>query len=436
MSVTKKQIFFPVFILIIGCGLFAGLLATKVPAQKKDEKKVSPFVSLQEVVLEPIQLNAYSQGEVRSRYETLIVSQVSGTVMSVSESFVNGGLIKKGDLLVQIDPFDYQVRLQQANANLASARAAFIQERAQGRVAEAEWASITNAKPSELGLRKPQQEQALASVKASEAALTQAKKDLERTSIKAPYDALIKATHVTPGSFVNVGSNLSEILDISVAEVRLPIKQSDFSYLLNMGKDAKVLLSGSSYGKPYIWDAKIVRDEGLVDGDSRMIYLIAQIKDPYSLNSDHLRLPFGSYVSAEVQGEVLPLAARIERRLFVGDKLPVLNDDTLHLADVKVLKQEGKLSIVTSGIESGDMLVISTLDAPVQGMSLTWEGSLDNEGTAPVDKTSDKTVKPNVEKSISQVDHSVIESDLLVPDAKPSDSPETLTLVSHEGGID
>ncbi|ABD82353.1 efflux RND transporter periplasmic adaptor subunit [Saccharophagus degradans] len=386
MSVTKQQIFRPIAVLLGGAAVFTLIMFTKSSDDKREEEKLVPYVSVEKVELAPIQLVAHSQGEVRSRYQTRIVSEVSGKVQAVSPAFENGGLVKKGELLAQIDPFDYEVKVQQAKANLASARAAFIQERAQGRVAEAEWASITNAEPSELGLRKPQQEQALASVKAAEAAYTQAQKDLERTQILAPFDALVKSRDVSPGTFLNIGGTLGELLDVSLAEVRLPVNQSDFSILQNAGRNAQVVLRGHVYGQTQTWQARIVRDEGMVDAASRMIYLVAHIIDPYALNNATPRLPFGTYVSAEIHGELLPQALKIPRRIFINGAIPVVADHKLELREVTVLKEEGKHSIVSAGLADGDLMVVSTLAAPIAGMELTWEG-------APTPKSEEATEK-------------------------------------------
>lgn len=378
----------------MGAGAFMLLNASKVPAEKKDKEKPIPNVSVESIEVGPLQLAAASQGEVLPRYETLLVSQVTGVIVNVSPEFVDGGIVKQGELLAQIDPFDYKVRVQQANANLASARAAFIQERAQGQVAEAEWASISTSKPSDLGLRKPQQEQALASVKASEAALTQAKKDLERTEIRAPFDALVRTRDVSLGQFVAIGNQLGQLMDISVAEIRLPVNQADFAILTNRGEMADVDLHGQSYGEEHIWKGRIVRDEGMVNAESRMIFLVAQVSDPYSLlNETKPRLPFGTYVAANIKGKEVT-GARIPRRLFVDKKLPLIKENKLSFVEVTQLKQDGKFTIVSGGINTGDLILVSTLDAPVEGMAV----SLTNEITSEVnDEKKERKVQDNLE---------------------------------------
>lgn len=370
---NSKRTLLPVIIIGITVALFAGLMATKKTPPRKPEKHQAPFVSVEAVKLQAITLSVPSQGLVKSKYETRLLAQVSGEIIEVSDRFVQGGLVKQGEMLAQIDPFNYEVRLQQAKAELASARATFIQERAQGRVAEAEWKNITSAEPSELGLRKPQQERALAAVQAAEAGLRQATKDLERTQIKAPYDALIASRTVSPGTFVNTGTALGTVLNTTIAEIRLPIAGRELAYLNNRGIGSPVTLSANSGTTSTEWQASIVRDEGIIDDQSRMIYLVAQLDDPYNLQGQHpFRLPFGTYVTASITGKVLPEAARVPRHLLMDDRVALYKEHKLVFRDIKVLRHENQFSLV-SGLNKGDLLITSSLQAPVAGMALESE---------------------------------------------------------------
>lgn len=372
MTSNLKRILIPLTILMVAVAVFAGLMVTKKNPPRKPDDQKAPFVALKTVQLAPMTLTVKSQGLVQPKYDTQLLAQVSGEITELSEKFLRGGLIKKGEVLAQIDPFDYEVRLQQAKATLASARTTFIQERAQGRVAEAEWKKITSAAPSELGLRKPQQERALAAVKAAEAGVLQATKDLERTRIIAPYDALIAARHVSPGSFVNMGTAIGKVLDIEVAEVRLPIASKDLLYLNNRGIDASVTLIATLAGKTFQWQASIDRDEGVVDETSRMIYLVAQFNDPYNLKSNHAyRLPFGTYVSADIEGQQLTAAASVPRALLRDNQLALFVDNKLTFTNVDVARHEDKYSVIRAGLNNGDLLITSSLEYPVEGMALT-----------------------------------------------------------------
>ncbi len=402
----NKRIVYPILILAVAAVLVAILVASKKPPEKKQEKNDAPFVEVEPVKLKDATLTVSSQGLVQPKYQTRLLAQVSGVINEVSDKFVRGGVVKKGEILAQIDPFDYEVRLQQSNATLASARAQFILERAQGRVAEAEWEKIANTKPSELGLRKPQQEQALAAVKAAQAGVRRASKDLERTRIIAPFNALITTRNISPGTFVNLGTDIGELVNIETAEVRLPVANDDMTFLNDHGIGAAVTLTAVVSGKPQQWQAAIVRDEGIVDNQSRMFYLVALITDPYQLAVEdsaaviNHRLPFGTYVTADIQGRSLKSVATVPRHLVKDNRVPLLADNKLKFAEVDVIRHQGKSSVIRAGLVNGDQLITSSLANPVEGMSLKANaGSEQSEEASVVSTDQPKEASPSSKES-------------------------------------
>lgn len=394
---NSKQILYPILIILLAAGIVAGVLATKSPPDKKKPEAKVPYVSTEIIHLKPMTLTVKSQGVVIAKYNTNLLAQVAGEITQVADSFVRGGVVSQGELLAQIDPFNYEVQLEQANAALASARAQFILERAQGQVAEAEWQQITNAKPSELGLRKPQQEQALAAVKAAEANVKQAQKDLQRTRIVAPFNALVTQREVSPGTFVNMGTAIGQVMDVAKAEVRLPVPASDMAFLDQRGIGATVTLSASLAGKPRQWQATIVRDEGLIDERSRMVYLVAEVNDPYLFFKQQnpsasqmpaaKRLSFGTYVRAEIAGITLPAAAAVPRHLLKEGRLALAVNQKLQFSDVEVIRHQGRNSIVVGGLADGDQLITSTMSYIVEGMDLKTEAEVEDAKLANPKKT-------------------------------------------------
>ena len=152
----KKQIFIPFVILIAGILTFVLFSSMKKPPEEKEEVDNTPIVAVEPISLAPLTLQVDSYGVVEPKYETELVAQVSGQIVELSDTFVRGGFIKKGQLLARIDPNDYEAALIDAEATMASARASLETERAQGQVAEREWKRITDTSPTELSLRKPQ----------------------------------------------------------------------------------------------------------------------------------------------------------------------------------------------------------------------------------------------------------------------------------------
>ena len=244
----KKQIFVPIVILIAGILIFMLFSSMKKPPEEKEEIDNTPIVAVEQISVAPMTLQVESYGVVMPKYETELVAQISGQIVELSETFVRGGFVKKGQLLARIDPNDYEAALIDAEATMASARASLETERAQGRVAEQEWKRITDTSPTELSLRKPQLAQEIARVKAAQASILRAKRNLERTEVRAPYDAMIESRKVGLGSFVAMGSMVGKLLGTGIAEVRLPVADNQLEFLVDHGKNAKVNLIACGLG--------------------------------------------------------------------------------------------------------------------------------------------------------------------------------------------
>ena len=372
---TKKQIFYPIILLLLGIGGLAGLLALKKPPEDKEVEEVIPVVAIKTIDLAPMRLSVESQGVVAAKYETRMVAQVSGEIVELADDFVRGGAIKKGQLLARIDPSDYEAAMIEAEANHASALASLELEQAQGHVAKEEWKNISSSAPSELGLRRPQLKQELAKVKAAEAAVKRAKRNLERTVISAPYDALIDSRDIGLGSYVSTGTELGKLMSLSLAEVRLPVAANDLKYLENSGLGAVVELSTKVNNNAVVWQAKIARTEGVIDSKSRMSYLVAEIINPYEPGQQILR--FGTYVTANIHGIDLNLATLIPRHLVVDNKVAVLNSNSkLHFKTVDVAREQDRDAVITAGLATGDRVIVSALDYPVEGMGLTLQSDV------------------------------------------------------------
>jgi RND family efflux transporter MFP subunit len=373
----KKQILVPIVILIAGILIFMLFSSMKKPPEEKEEIDNTPIVAVEEISVAPMTLQVESYGIVKPKYETELVAQISGQVVELSDTFVRGGFVKKGQLLARIDPNDYEAALIDAEATMASARASLETERAQGRVAEQEWKRITDTSPTELSLRKPQLAQEIARVKSAQASILRAKRNLERTEVRAPYDAMIESRNVGLGSFVSMGSMVGKLLGTGVAEVRLPVADNQLEFLVAHGKNAKVNLVGTFAGKETIWSAHIARNEGVIDSQSRMSYLVAEIHDPYALtaNNDVTPIRYGSYVNAKILGLEIAQATSVPRHLVEKGRVAILDSESkLHYSAIDIVRQDGRNVIISNGLVDGDQLIVSALDYPIDGMKLALLG--------------------------------------------------------------
>tara|TARA_R110001583_G_scaffold28625_8_gene101249 strand:- start:6327 stop:7514 length:1188 start_codon:yes stop_codon:yes gene_type:complete len=368
---TKKQIILPIIVLAIGIAGLVGISALKKPPEEKPVVDTTPLVSVEAIEYKPMTFSVSSYGVVAAKYDTELVAQVSGEIIYLADKFVKGGFVKKGDILAKIDPSDYEAGLLDSQANVASAKANMVQERANGEVALREWAEITNSKPTALSLRKPQLAQELAKLKSAEADLLRSHRDLERTVIRAPYDALISSREIGLGAYVTTGSKIGHIYNTDTAEIRLPLADKEMQYLDQKGTHSEVTLMGNFAGSKLQWQGKIVRSEGVVDSKSRMTYLVAEIEDPYGLKTDKNELRFGTYVTANIQGSNAGNVAVIPRHLIVNGLVAIMDsDNTLRYKPVKIIRQEGANVVISEGLDPGMEVITSALDYPLEGMKL------------------------------------------------------------------
>ena len=169
----------------------------------------------------------------------------------------------------------------------------------------------------------------------------------------------------------------------------------------NRGVNSKVALVGTYAGQNTQWQAEIARTEGVIDNKSRMSYLVAEVNDPYLLESSasitDAPLRFGSYVNAQIMGNKLTEATLIPRYLVVNGKVAILNNESkLHYVAIDIVRQQGSNVVVSNGLVDGDQLIVSALDYPVDGMRLALISDDINETKQELKPTEDSTSETQV----------------------------------------
>jgi membrane fusion protein (multidrug efflux system) len=120
-------------------------------------------------------------------------------------------LVKKGDVLVEIDPGDFQVALAQAKANLAKDKATLVQANTNEKRAQDLFAKkVMSAQERDTNVATS--DSSKASVEADKAAVEQAELNLGYTKIKAPIDGYVTKEAVAIGDYVQVGQALMSLV--------------------------------------------------------------------------------------------------------------------------------------------------------------------------------------------------------------------------------
>ncbi|CAH0532749.1 Multidrug resistance protein MdtA [Vibrio stylophorae] len=354
--------------------LLLAVLGYQWISAKQEQAPAKPvgeqLMKVQTQVLQAQSLTVMLEGfaEVTPVERTQIASQVAGEVLAWHPNFVAGGRVERGTVLFSIDPSNYQAAVLMMEAELAQAQAAYIEEKARGKVAARQAQSIPDKQVTALYLRKPQLLSASARVKSARAALQRAKRDLENCQVKAPYDALVISRQIGVGQYLNVGSPIAELYNIESAELIVPIAGFDVPFLARPLADSPVAIHIP--GQPDTqWQGRLNRDLGVVDSATRMLQLVVHIDDPYGIHSQQPPLPFGSYVAVQFAGKTLNNLFQVPQELVRDSTLWLIDDQNqLQPRTVNVRRQVDRFFYLDHGVAIGDEMVLTLPEFPYQGM--------------------------------------------------------------------
>jgi len=386
---TRKQLWIwralifvlPVFVIMgaIG-GLFAMSALKPEPEEKEDVVKAIPVLT-DVAVQDDVTLSVNVQGEVQPRTEINLVPQVSGLITYMSPKFIEGGRFQKGDLLIRIEPAEFELRVTQARASVAQAQTVIAREQSEAVLARQDWEDLgRTGSPTPLTLREPQMAEAKAQLASAEARLSEAELQLARTSLYAPFDGRVTMRHVDQGEFVTAGTRLGEIYSVDVMDVRLPMTNEDLRRAgLKLGYEAAgsgagipVTLSADVAGTFSTWQGRIVRTDSRFDSDTRVLFAYAEVTDPFGAGaSDGTPLAPGIFVKAAIDGQKLDNVIIVPRSALRGeDKVYLAKDDILSIKTVSVVSSNRQHAIIRDGLNIGDAVITSPIRGVAEGMKI------------------------------------------------------------------
>ena len=355
-----------------------GPVAERAPRPRQARLvEVTPAVRSTEVT------EVAAMGTVVATREVVIQPQATGRIVEVSPEFVPGGRFAPGELMLRIDPSDYELAVRQRESELAQARAELQIEAGNQSVARLEYELLGEAVADEdrdLVLRQPQLETVRARVASAAAAVAQARLDLERTAVRAPFHSLVRERGAELGARVDPGTPLATLVatDAYWVEVVVPVSQLRWIEIPNAagepGSPARVA-DLAAWGPGAFREGRVVRLLGDLESEGRMARLLVRVEDPLALQPDHAEMPrllLDSFVNVQLQGRLLADVVALDRALLRdGDRVWILGEDgALEIRAVTVTFRSDDRVLVSDGLAGGELLVTSELSSPVPGMPL------------------------------------------------------------------
>ena len=398
----------PVAILAGAGFVFQYMLATKPPVVRKPVEEKVYFVDTVTVSKGTVVPQLVLYGNIVAGREVELRPLVSGRVVRVARTFSDGGIVRKGDLLVEIDPFDYRIAVTERKAQLSEAQARLTEieadlkgEKALIRHAhnqiEVRQRDLARRKSllergagtakllddSKLALSSQQQKlderirraatlearlvQQKAVISRAEWALTRAERNLRDTRLVAPFDGFLRDISTEIGKKVGVNDKIARLTDAGRFEAEFQVSDAQYGRLVREGRviGRPTSVVWQTGGRNFTFPATIARVSGRVTSASGGVNLFARLQ---ATDTTTLLRP-GVFVEVRMADTTYRNVFRLpDDALDGGGFVYAVVDERLMRRPVTLAGRVGNDILVRGKIDDGDRIVARTF--PEIGPSL------------------------------------------------------------------
>lgn len=369
-------------LLILGAGGVAMLQMLAPEPQESDEPPPGLAVFAEPIVAGDLQLDVDAQGEVQPKREIIVSPQIAGLIAWVSPDFIDGGFIREGQPLIRLESADYELAVTRARSAVASAEQRLAREEAEAEIARQDLIELGIEEASPLARREPQLAEARASLDGARAQLAEAELSLRRTTITAPFSGRVYERSADLGQFASPGQSLGRIFATDAVEVAVPLTDEELGRIglplafaeTEDDPGPPVTFSAEVAGRERSWTGRVTRTAAALDPRSRTLTAITELEDPYGEGSDEgVPMAPGLFVNAEIQGSLIedikiaPRAGlRGENQIYIGNP----TEGSLSIREVDVVFTDASGAYIRSGVEAGELAVVSPIQAAFDGMRI------------------------------------------------------------------
>lgn len=357
-KLTRKQMAIAIILIIV-----VPIIYNKVSSSVAGVMMMQAMRMPKEVVVDTphdktMFVSAESTGRVEAKYSVDVIARVSGWLQK--KYFKEGDFVKKGQLLFQIDPREYQLEVN-------NSRAAVNQYSALLKNAQQEL-NRANALIKEDLISHSDVDSSLAARNSNQALLDAARQkyelarvNLSYTSITSPIDGRIGKIKITEGNYVTVTSGpLVNISSTNPVYVSFSLRSEDFINLLKASdkfKGVEVKIEGDS-GKVYPYTGVIDFVDNQIDQNSGSIPMRATFENPkgWLVPGDYMKVSLTA--PKEVTFMTVPQACT-KGDAMSGYYVWTVKDNKAVRKDIKVSDTVDNNWIVTDGLNSDDVIVVA-----------------------------------------------------------------------------
>ena len=351
-------------------------------------------------------------GKIVAQRDVEMRALVAGQIVAVGENFVDGGWVREGDLLAQIDPFEFDAAVASGEAQVLEAGARLTEIEAQ---IDAELSNITyDREQLEIAERELQRRDALAKDKVisekalddarlarnerartvalsernlqmlrasaerqqaviaqTDVALTRARRDLRNSRLLAPFDGFLTETGAAIGKNLPVNGQVARLIDLSQLEAKFHLSNEEFGRLVNapeglLKRPARVVWRVGT--EMFRYDAEIARVGAEIDAASGGVQAYAQI----DMTEARTSLRPGAFVEVYLQDRLYRQVARLpESALHADEIVYVVVDGRLQPRLVELVARIDNDVLVQGELAHGEIVATTRFPGIGPGVKVT-----------------------------------------------------------------
>ncbi len=336
----------------------------------------APVVEVASVIQKDVPIYGEWVGTLQGYLTAQISPQVSGYL--IRQDYHEGGLVKKDEVLFEIDPRPFQAVLDQAKAQLAQAEAQLAKSTLDVNrdIPEARAHAIPQ---SQLDNDRQAQLAAKAAVEAGEAAVEQAALNLGYTKVRSLIPGIAGITTVQVGNLVGPSTVLTSVSEVNPIKVYFPITGAEYLRIANRVGGAVNLLSRLdpiplqlilSNGETYGYKGRILFTDRQVDPQTGTIQIVGTFPNPRNIlrPGDTCRV---RAVTELIKGALL-VPQRAVTELQGGYEVAVVGpDNKINVRSVEVGERVGTMWVINQGLNPGQRVVAEGTQKVRDGMAVT-----------------------------------------------------------------
>lgn len=390
--------FLPLLILAGAAGIFALLRITQPEVVPEAPEERVWTVNAETVEFADIQPELQVFGEVVAGRKVELRALVAGEILETGENFQEGGIIKAEDLLVMIDPFDYEAARDEALAQLEEGRARLSEIKARAvlegqalasarqqltirqrdlsrairlakggnisektvddrRLAVSQQKAAVDQRVSNVAVENSRVEQQEATISRLEVGLRRAERDLNNTRVVAPFTGFVGDVSAERGKRVGLNDKLADLTDADRLEVRFTLSDAQYGRIIAAegsvtGRAAKVVWRVG--GRTIEYDATIERVGAEISAASGGVEAFARLD---AKGTDTPLRP-GAFVEVRLPDTRYAQVARFsETALYEGSQVYVIADGRLEARSIEVAARTTDDILVSGDLKPGEKVL-------------------------------------------------------------------------------